>query len=149
MWGWANGGPTSDGVACGHHDDFKAYMDALDKETFVACLDIGHAELSGMNTSTTEMLETLGNYVQAIHLHDNYKAGGRKEGVPCDTHQLPFTQGVDFQKVIDGLKKIGYKGDITMEADSFILNMPPELVWQAGRFMADVAKYFKDKIEKE
>ena len=149
MWNWANGGPTSVKCACGHHDDFKAYMDALDKEVFVACVDIGHAELKGMDTSAEIMIETLGSYMQAMHLHDNYRAGGSLIGVPCDSHQLPFTHGLDYEPIIKALKKIGYQGDITMEADRWIMNMPVELIPSACRMMADVANYFKNRLEKE
>lgn len=149
MWNWANGGPTSVKCACAHHDDFKAYMDALDKDIFVACVDIGHAELERMDTSAEQMIKTLGSYMQAMHLHDNYHGFGALAGVPCDTHQLPFTFGIDYEPMIKALKEIGYKGDITMESDRWILNMPIELIPAAARMMAEVANYFKKRIEKD
>jgi sugar phosphate isomerase/epimerase len=149
MWNWANGGPTSVKCACAHHEDFKAYMDALDKDIFVACVDIGHAELERMDTSAEQMIKTLGSYMQAMHLHDNYHGFGALAGVPCDTHQLPFTFGIDYEPMIKALKEIGYKGDITMESDRWILNMPIELIPAAARMMAEVANYFKKRIEKD
>lgn len=52
MWNWDEGSPNATPAACSHHDDFKAHMDLLDNDVFVACLDIGHAEMKGLNTSS-------------------------------------------------------------------------------------------------
>ena len=46
-------------------------------------------------------------------------------------------------------KKIKYQGDITKESDRWILNMPIELIPAAARMMAEVANYFKKRIEKD
>ena len=125
-------------AACSHHDDFRRHLELLPRDVFVACLDIGHAELCGLNTSAVQMIETLGDRLEAIHLHDNDKLR--------DRHQVPFSHGIDFGVVIAALKKVGYKGDITMESDRFAANAPVELIPAAGKYLACVAEYFRSKV---
>jgi len=140
MWNWASGSPTATPAACSDHENFKAHMDLLDKEVFVACVDIGHAEMAGLGTSAAQMIETLGSYMQCMHLHD-------VDGVH-DNHALPFTYNIDFSSVIEALKKIGYKGDITLESATFAAKAPVELLPFAARYAAAVANYFKEQLEK-
>lgn len=143
MWNCVNWGTpefTATPAACSDHLDFKKHMELLPTDAFVACVDIGHSEMGGLHTSAAEMLETLGDYVQCIHLHD--------VDLVHDNHTLPFFQKIDYTKVIAALKKIGYTGDITLEANNFIKPLPVELYPEAARFMAAVANYFKEQIEK-
>ncbi len=135
MWNWNAGEPTACAAACSHHDDFKAHLDLLPKDVFAACVDIGHAEMAGLDTSAAVMIETLGERVEALHIHDN--------DLLHDSHMLPFQGGIDFQAVIDALKKIGYRGDITMEADQYIKKFPLKLYPQGARFLAEVAQYLR------
>ena len=141
MWNWAEGAPTATAAACSHHENFKAHMDLLDKDVFVACLDIGHAEMAGLDTSAVQMIESLGSYLQALHIHDN----------DCihDNHALPYTMHIKFEHILEALKKIGYRGDITMEADNFVPKFPLELYPQAARLMAEIGKYMRDKISEK
>ncbi|MBQ8295602.1 MAG: hypothetical protein IJX87_04115 [Clostridia bacterium] len=75
----------ADGLAaCSHHDDFKAHLELLPADVFVACVDIGHAEMAGLSTSAAQMIETLGDRVLALHVHD--------VDLVHDNHQVPFTQ---------------------------------------------------------
>lgn len=125
--------------ACSDHFDFKKHLDLLPADIFVACLDIGHAQMKGMDTSVALMTETIGSRIECIHLHDT----------DCwhDNHQIPFTYNIDFSDVITALKKIGYKGDITLEADRFAARVPIELMPAAAKYMCAIAQYFKEQIE--
>lgn len=138
MWNWDPGAPTASAAACSHHDDFLKHLELLPSDLFVACVDIGHAEMAGLDTSAAQMLERLGDRVQALHIHDNDLAH--------DNHALPYSLRIDFAAVIDALKKIGYKGDVTLEADTYVRKFPLELYPQAAGFMAAVANDFKEKI---
>lgn len=140
MWNWKQGSPVATPAACSHHDDFKKHLDLLNKDVFVACVDIGHAEMAGLNTSAVEMIETLGESVQCIHLHDI-------DGVK-DNHQVPFTQKVDFAKIIDALKVVNYQGDITLEVAYAPLKTPKELQKPLAKYLAEIANYFKNELEK-
>ncbi len=137
MWNWT--GDFASKAACSHHDDFKKHLELLDSNVFVACLDIGHAEMQGLDTTAVQMIKTLDNRLFALHIHDN----------DCrhDNHKLPYTANIDFAPIIKALKEIGYKGDITFEADTLCKVVPPSLVPSALRFMADIGYYFKREIE--
>lgn len=138
MWNWTAGSPTATPAACSHHDDFKKHVELLPKDVFVACLDIGHAEMAGLDTSAVQMIETLANDLQALHIHDN--------DLLHDSHMLPYTMGIKFDGVIEALKKIGYRGDVTLEADAFIGKFPLELYEEGARLMAKTADYIRKKL---
>lgn len=140
MWNWKQGSPVATPAACSHHDDFKKHLELLNKDVFVACVDIGHAEMAGLNTSAVEMIETLGEWVQCLHLHDI-------DGVK-DNHQVPFTQKVDFARIVDALKKINYQGDVTLEVAYAPLKTPKELQKPLAKYLAEIANYFKGELEK-
>lgn len=131
MWNWYDGvgpGPS----ACSDPESFLGHLKAVNDPYFVACLDIGHAEMRGMNTSAVEMIHALGPHLQALHLHDNDHFE--------DSHQLPFTMEIDFSAVMAALKQIGYAGWITLEADEYCLDCTPENIMQKVRNMADTAR---------
>ena len=140
MWNWAQGSSHATKAACSHHDDFKAHLDLLNPEVFTACLDIGHAEMQGLETSAEQMIFTLKDNLGALHIHDVDKTH--------DNHQLPFTQGVDFEKVINALKEVGYQGDITFETSCGMRAAPKELQSALARYLAAIGAYFKELIEK-
>ena len=112
MWNWNHEKDCAREAACSHHDDFKAHIEAVNDPFFVACLDIGHAEMKGLDTDAVKMIHTLGSSLQAIHIHDN--------DLWHDSHQIPFSMDIDFTKVVKALKDIGYSGYFTLEADSFL-----------------------------
>ncbi len=128
-------------AACSHHNDFKAHLDLLPSDVFVACIDLGHAELNGLNTSCVEMIENLKDRLEAIHLHD--------VDLKNDNHQIPFTQRIKWENVIEALKANNYKGDITLETSDAIRSVPKELIPHTARYLASIANYFKEEIEKE
>ena len=140
MWNWAKGSPTATPAACSHHDDFKKHLELLPSDVFVACVDIGHAEMAGLDTSAAQMIRTLGKRVECIHLHD-------VDGVR-DNHQVPFTQNVKFADVIDALKEVGYQGDITLEVAYAPKKTPKALLAPLAKYLAEIANYFKNELDK-
>ena len=141
MWNRASSDPfKACAAACSHHDDFKAHLDLLPSDTFTACVDIGHAEMAGLDTNAPQMLETLGERVEALHIHDN--------DLIHDSHMLPFTGKINFNAMIEALKEIGYQGDITMEAAYYANKFPVELYPQAARLLAETAEYFRTALKK-
>ena len=110
MWNWNNDTRSAEKAACSHHDDFLAHIRAVNDPDFVACLDIGHAEMKGLDTSVEQMILTLGKHLQALHIHDN--------DLWHDSHAVPFSMQIDFEKMVNALKKIGYSGYLTLEADT-------------------------------
>ncbi len=112
MWNWEKDAPTACSAACSHHDDFVKHIKVVNDPYFVACLDIGHAEMAGLDTSAEKMIYALGDSLQALHIHDNDKLG--------DSHQIPFSMKIDWDSVAKALKGANYNGYLTLEADQYI-----------------------------
>lgn len=123
---------------CSTGYEFCEFLDALPKEHFTACLDIGHAGLVG--ETAENMILTLGHdRLKALHVHDNNHLR--------DLHTLPFTQSLDWQAITGALKEIRYTGDFTLEADGFLDKFPDELLAAACKLMAQTARYLADRSE--
>ena len=128
-------------AACSHHDDFVKHIKAVNDPYLVACLDIGHAEMGGLNTSTTQMVHALGDHLQALHIHDN--------DLVEDLHEIPFSMSIDFDAMIKSLIDIGYKGYLTLEACEYIRDhkIPEDRAFEAVKDLADSARKLADRYE--
>ncbi len=139
MWNWNKDEDHAATAACSHHDDFLAHIKAVNDPYLVACLDIGHAEMRGLGTSTREMILTLGSHLQALHIHDNDRHH--------DSHQLPFTMNIDFDEMVKALKEIDYKGCFTLEADRYLSAFDADSIEIGMKNMADAAHKLCDMFE--
>ena len=139
MWNWDREKDQACRAACSHHDDFLAHIKAVNDPDFVACLDIGHAEMRGLDTSAREMILTLGEHLQALHIHD--------VDLHHDSHQIPFSQKVDFDTVIRSLKEIDYKGYLTLEADQYLTAYNEENVFEGMKNLANAARKLADMYD--
>ncbi len=111
MWNWDEEKGHSCFAACSTPESFNAHLDAVNDDFFVACLDIGHAEMKGSDTNASEMIRALGSRLKALHIHDNDKLH--------DSHQIPFSMDIDFLEVAKALKEINYDGYLTLECDQY------------------------------
>jgi sugar phosphate isomerase/epimerase len=139
MWNWNKERDHAAPAACSHHDNFVAHIKAVNDPYLVACLDIGHAEMKGLDTTAEEMIYALGDSVAALHLHDNDRWH--------DSHALPFTMDIDFDKVIKALKKIDYKGYMTLESNSYLKSYTEENILEGMKNMAAVARKLAEMYE--
>lgn len=139
MWNWDGKKQQAAPAACSDAENFLAHINAVNDPFFVACLDIGHAEMQGLNTSASEMIHTLGEHLQALHIHDN--------DLLHDSHQLPFTMDIDFGAVVKALKDIDYKGFLTLEADRYTTDCNAETLFGKVKEMADSAKKLSDMFD--
>ena len=131
------GGIKIDHSTCSRPEEFVRYIDTLNSDTFVACLDIGHAPLVGVDPAA--LIRALGkDRLKALHVHD---VDGKD-----DLHTLPFVSHVNWNSVTAALKEIGYEGDITYECGGFFRNLPNELLRSAARYSVDVGRYLIGKI---
>ena len=112
MWNWNNALDIAAPAACSSAESFVAHLKAVDDPYFVACLDIGHAEMRGLNSSAVDMIYALGDKLCALHIHDNDKHH--------DSHQIPGSMSIDFAAVYSALKNVGYNGYYTLEAYNFL-----------------------------
>lgn len=139
MWLWNLDEGHAAPAACSHHNDFLRHIEVINDEYFVACLDIGHAEMKGLDTSAVDMIKTLGHHIQALHLHDN--------DLLYDYHSLPGTMDIDYKAVVKALKEIGYNGYFTLEAGPHIKDHTAENVFEGVKEMAESAKALADMFD--
>lgn len=138
MWNWDHEKEQAAAAACSSAENFCAHLDTVNDDYFIACLDIGHAEMRGLDTSAVEMIAALGKRLQALHVHDNDQWH--------DLHQIPFSLNVDFEAIINALKKIGYSGDITLEAGTFLRDYTAENVFEGVKLLAQSARKIADRF---
>lgn len=113
------------------------YMETLDSEWITGCLDTGHAFL--VREEPADFIRALGpERLRALHIHD-------VDGI-LDTHTLPYYGIIDWDSIMSALKEIGYQGDFTFESESFLRNLPRELMPEAAKFMAQVGRYLMRKV---
>ena len=123
---------------CSSAEEFCDYVDMTGSPWITACLDIGHAPLTGRDAA--RMIEALGHdRLLAIHVHDN--------DLIEDAHTLPFLGKIDFEAVCRALAKIRYAGDMTLEADGFLRRIPEALYPRALSYMADTARFLAKRVE--
>ena len=141
MWYWNHEKDEACFAACSTPESFNAHLDAVNDDYLVACLDIGHAEMRGLNTSAVEMIKALGKRLCALHIHDNDRWH--------DSHQIPFSMDIDFEKVVAALREIKYNGYFTLESDQYLKDRTPENVLDGLKNMADTAKRLADMFEQK
>ena len=124
---------------CSRSWEFRKYVDAIDSEWVVACLDIGHVSL--VDADITEFIHTLGkDRLKALHVHDTDYVD--------DSHTLPFIEKLDYDAIAKTLGEVGYEGDFTYEANSFFVNKPIELLPASYKFACEIGRYLINEIEK-
>lgn len=103
----------------------------LGTDRFCACIDIGHAALTGMEPEDFIAGMTPG-ILGCLHVQDvNYRE---------DSHTLPFVAGLSWEKICAALKTIGYEGDFTYEILNFLSRFPMEFLPDALLFAHNVGR---------
>ena len=123
---------------CSDAAELIRYVDALPSDVVCACLDVGHSGLVG--ESADEMALSLGDRLLSLHIHDN--------DFYHDDHTLPYLGKMNFASLIKALRRINYKGDITLEANEYLKGFPDELYPAALNMLSRVAAYIRDEVEK-
>lgn len=138
MFNWNNEKNCPAPAACSSPESFVEHIKAVNDDYFVACLDIGHAEIESLETSAPELIKALGPSLQALHIHDNDKLG--------DRHQIPFSMNIDFDAVTKALKEVGYNGYLTLEADAYLKAYNEENIFEGIRNLAESAKKIREMM---
>ena len=139
MWTWSDEKGCACDAACSSPKSFLDHLNIINDEHFVACLDIGHAEIFGLNTSAVEMINALGDKLQSLHIHDNDKRG--------DLHRIPFSHSIDFDAVASALKRINYSGFLTLEAVSHAAGFSAENISDCVTELSASAKRLAVMVE--
>lgn len=129
--------------ACSDLNETIRYIDELNaiagERLFGFCLDIGHLLMMGQDPCY--WIEKLGARLEALHTHDN-------DGVH-DGHTLPYLGCGNWERFILGLRKAGYSGNLSFEADPFVETFPKELCRSALYMMGAVGKYFVERVNSD
>ncbi len=116
----------------GTPEELTAFVRELDSPFFVACVDIGHAALTG-NEPEEFCANMDGSLLQALHVQDgDYRR---------DAHTLPFLGTFKWDAIMKALKKIGYQGELTFEVFLYLANIPKELLPHALAFTCKTGKH--------
>lgn len=85
-------------------------LNALYGPHFAACLDTGHATISGENA--IEFVEKLGDRLRTLHIQDNF-------GV-LDNHVAPGRGVIDWPAFMKVFQASGYQGTFNFEVDGYL-----------------------------
>ena len=141
MWNWNEKTEEACFAACATSESFLEHLNAVNDSSFVACLDIGHAEMRGVGSGAVNMIRALGPHLQALHIHDTDKIH--------DSHQIPFSMAIDFQSIVAALKEIHYQGYFTLEASDYLENYPKDEVLKGVKELAKSARKLAEMFEQE
>ena len=123
--------------ACSRTREFVDWLDTLNDDCFTACLDLGHAGLYGFDAA--EMIKGLGDHLGALHVHDNDYQG--------DLHTAPYLGRMHWDTICEALAKIGYQGDLTLEADNFYNPFGEALAPDAAKFLHAIGRNLIKRVE--
>lgn len=117
---------------CGTPESLNRLLNRLDSPWFTACIDLGHASLTGYEPEEF-LRETEARFITALHVQDTDYRG--------DRHQLPFICGLNWEEIMKTLKQIGYSGAFNYELYSYLGKMPTPLFPDALAFACKVGRY--------
>ena len=124
----------------GYAEEHKKFIQDINSDWIVGCLDIGHALICGEKPQDT--IRRLGkNKLKSLHIHD---CNGYE-----DLHTLPYSMKTEWDEILKALSDIEYDGDFTFEADNFFANYPNELVPTAMNYMCSIGRYMINQIQKK
>ena len=123
---------------CGTSERMIRLFDELDSDAFTCLIDVGHCGLVGEKAETF-IRRVGGERLGALHVHDN--------DFHLDHHAIPYTGKLDWKAVTGALHDVGYKGEFTFEANSFVHKMPKELIPDTLRYLERVGRILISMIE--
>ncbi len=130
------------GACCSDTYEAVAYIEELNgiagENLFCFCFDSGHINLLGKNMYNT--IVELGDVIETLHVHDNY-------GNDRDSHDVPYSGNTDWDSFIEGLKAIGYKGNMNFEIGAAaITKYPKDIQNSALKLLSETGRYFRKEI---
>ena len=125
--------------AFGKPEYLKEFINDLNSKWFVACIDIGHAALTG--NEPEDFISKMDNrMLKALHVQDNDYLG--------DKHMIPYSGKLNWDNITKALAKIGYNSDFTLEIVAALRSYDDDLIPEALKFAAKIGRYLINKIEK-
>lgn len=116
--------------------EYSAFIEELDSEWLVGCIDIGHA---GMFQDPAAFIsKTNSAHIKALHIHDN--------DLHEDLHLFPLTGNMNWTRLCDALKQADYTGDFTLEALKSFNRIPDALMEDTLVYLARMGRYLMKQI---
>lgn len=118
--------------------DMNAFVDSLGSPRFKVCCDLGHAVITG--TDPDFFIKGMSaDRLTMLHVQDtDFKA---------DRHWLPYMGAHDWDAFTSALAHIGYTGPMNLEVLHFYDKFPVDLLPDALKFAAQVARRLADEVE--
>lgn len=140
MWQYDNRRKYIVDSTCSCPEEFNQLLDELDSPWIVGCLDLGHCALVGREPE--DFIRAMGSRrLQALHVHDvDYLQ---------DCHTMPFLESLNWEAITRALAEIGYEGNLTLEADNFLMKLPKELMPDGSVLMAKTGRYLIRRIQEQ
>ena len=112
------------------------------KKNIGICLDTGHLNISKFGNPYDFMMQA-GDYLKAMHVHDNKGEHDGMIGLPCDSHMMPFDGGnVKWEEVKRGVKELNYQYLFSFELLN--QNTPLEVKRIQAKYLMEIYKaYFE------
>lgn len=116
----------------GTPEELNRIVKKIDSPWIVACIDIGHASLTGYEPE--EFIENMDPHVlKSLHVQDN--------DYISDRHILPYMGDLNWEAIMRALKSVGYRGELTFEIFHYLERFPDKLLPDALKLAASVGKY--------
>ena len=122
-------------VPTGRPEQHCEYIDMMNSDHFVACLDTGHANITGI--APAAFARALGSRLKTLHIHDNLGLNPHCEGW-SDMHTAPYLGNIDWTDFIHALSEIGYDGTLSYETDTFLARQTKDSMPCALRYLRDL-----------
>lgn len=100
------------------------------------CLDTGHLNISQFGNQYDFIMQA-GKWLKAMHVHDNKGEHHGLQGLPCDSHMMPFDGGnVNFEDVRRGVRELNYEGMFNYELGNS--NVPLEVKVIQAKYLKEI-----------
>lgn len=126
------------GVYGKESDKLPEFIQKLDSDCFVACIDIGHAALTGKEPEEIIMTMKDKNLLACLHVQDT--------DYTRDRHVLPFMGDLNWNNITKALADVGFDGDISLEVYQFLKRHDDEFLSEALKYAAKTAKHIVKKV---
>ena len=122
----------------GSPEELSEFIKELDSPYFCACVDTGHASLTGYKPE--DFISSMSaDVLKVLHVHDGDYKG--------DRHTLPYLSGFNWQGIMSSLKNIGYDGELTFEILNYFGKFPIELIPEALCLAEKTGRYLISLFE--
>lgn len=123
----------------GSPQELNNVIKKIDSPWIVACVDIGHASLTGYEPEDF-ISKVDPTVLRCLHVQDtDYLA---------DRHMPPYFYNLNWDAIMTSLKNIGYDGELTFEIIVYLKKFPKELLPDSLKFAAAIGKHLISIYEK-